>query len=62
MINKSDKELLNIMSIALENAKGWAKCRDGSFEMALADLGYWEALKEVRNRGLNIPKTHLDII
>lgn len=49
----SDDEILSTIKESWETLKGWKRCQDGSFEMALSERGYYLACGEADKRGLD---------
>jgi len=48
----TDSEVLKAIETALIRCNRWKSCKDGSYERALADWGYWVAVNEAQRRGL----------
>ena len=48
----NEDELLALITLAWGRCQGWKGCKDGSFEMALANNGFYDACREADKRGI----------
>lgn len=48
----TDEEIKATISSSWTSCQGWRRCKDGSFEMALSNYGFYEACREAERRGI----------